>query len=183
MEKEIILNTEPNLAEYRTNIEGWVGKNGKFYGKEKELAIYANSTHKKCDKGHIYRQAWTKCPDCREAELSSKYLQLKEKEWDKVTPLTIYDSDIYFWDIDEVVDYSEQEEVSLEDLDLVICKPNYLSNIEGYYTWEDVIPEDMEVKDVVDKEIVEKLKELNDLINAHKPVSWTGGRFRTTVTL
>lgn len=178
--KEVILNTDPNIVEFKTNIEGWVGKDGRFYGKDKDMAIYANSTHKKCDKGHTYPKTWINCPTCRELGLPKKYLRLEEKEWDGVTPLCIYDTDKYFFSEDEIYDYCEYEEIDIKNLQLVICNPNYLWEISTDY-WEEVYPEDMDLKDVASKEILEKLKELNELINKETPVSWNAGKFRTTL--
>ncbi len=37
--ENIILDTDPGLIEWKTNIEGWVGKDGKFYGKDKRAAL------------------------------------------------------------------------------------------------------------------------------------------------
>jgi len=181
MNKEIILDTDSNLVEYKTDIKGWVGKDGRFYGKEKDLAIYANSTHKKCDKGHIFKKSWISCPDCRELELPEKYLRLKEIEWNKETPLCLFDTDTYFWNIDEIYDYAECEEIDIKNLDLVICEPQHLWRIETDI-WEDIIPEDMDLNDYASDEFIEKLKELNNIIDNHKPISWIGGKFRTRVT-
>jgi len=176
--KEIILNTEPNIVEYRTNIEGWVGKDGRFYGKDKDQAIYGNSTHKKCDEGHIYRKSWINCPDCEEAKKPSKYLQLDFKEWDSETPLCLFDDDKYFFAIDDIEDYLDTEDLNPEDLQLVICKPNYLWEIQTDY-WEDVYPEDRDLEDVASKELISKINELNELIRKESAVSWKAGKFRT----
>lgn len=180
MNKEVVLDTDDGIAEYKTNIEGWVGKDGRFYGKDKNLAIYANSTHKKCENGHIYSRGWVNCNICEEAKRPSKYMQLKFKEWDEVTPLNIYMTDKYFFNKDEVYYYMNDEEVEMDELELVICDPNYLSPIDEDI-WEDVLPEDMDLKDVTNKEFLIKLSELNDMINEHEPVSWNGGNYRTTI--
>ena len=176
--KEIILNTDPNIVEYKTNIEGWVGKDGRFYGKDKDQAIYGNSTHKKCEKGHIYRKSWINCPDCESEKILSKYMQLPFKDWDLKTPLCLFMSDKYFFSIDDIEDYLDIEDLKPEDLDLVICKPNFLWEIQTDY-WEDIYPEDRDLEDVASKELLSKLKELNELIRNESPVSWSGGKFRT----
>jgi len=178
-QEEIILNTDESIIEYKINIEGWVGKDGRFYGKEKDLAIYANSTHKKCEKGHVYTKHWISCPNCREEELPEKYLRLEFKEWDGETPLVIYDTDEYFFDEGAIADYCYENECEPKDLKLVICIPQYLSQICESY-WEDVLPEDWSVKDV-SKEVAEKLKELNEAIGKARVASWIAGKYRTTV--
>jgi len=180
MTKEIILDTDEDIVEYRINIEGWVGRDGRFYGKDKNLAIYANSTHKKCEKGHIYGKSWLKCQECQEAERPSKYLQLQYKEWDKITPLNLYMTDKYFFNIDDIEEYSNEEEVNMEDLELVVCVPNHLWRIEDN-VWEDILPEDMDLKEITSAEFRNKLKELNNIIDKEPPISWNGGKYRTSV--
>ena len=178
MTKEIVLDTDPSIVEYKTNIKGWVGKDGRFYGEDKGLAIYANSTHKKCDEGHIYSRGWISCPECEAAKRPTKYMQMPFKEWDGETPLCLYMSDQYFFSSDDIEDYLDCEDLESSDLELVICEPNYLWEVSTDY-WEDVFPEDMDLKDVASKELVEKLKELNELIQKETPVSWGEGKFRT----
>lgn len=181
MKKEIILDTDEDIIEYRTNIEGWVGKDGNFYGKDKERAVYANSTHKKCEKGHVYEKFWTNCRTCQEQELPSKYMQREFKEWDGKTPLCLFGEDKYFFSEDDVADYLEEEEP--ENIMLMICEPNYLWEIDMEAQWEDILPEDWSFEDVASKELLEKLKEVNTLIAGHSPVSWNEGKYRTFYSL
>ena len=176
--KEIILDTDPNIVEYRTNIEGWVGKDGRFYGKDKNQAIYNNSTHKKCENGHIYSKHWINCQDCENAKRPSKYMKLEFKEWDGKTPLCLFMDDKYFFSIDDIEDYLDTEELTPDDLELVICNPNYIWEIQTDY-WEDIMPEDRDLEDVASGELFEKFKELNELIKNEPAVSWSGGNFRT----
>lgn len=176
--EEIVLDTTPGLVELKT-VEGWVGKDGRFYGSDKQQAIYSNSTHKQCEKGHIYGKTWISCPDCREAELPEKYLRLEFKEWDGNTPLVIYDTDHYFFDEDSIREHAEENEVAVSDLRLVICEPAYLSQVEESY-WEDVLPEDWSVSDVC-KNVAEKLKELNEAISKARVASWWAGKYRTSL--
>lgn len=177
-DKEIILNTDESIVEYKT-VTGWVGKDGRFYGEDKQQAIYGNSTHKKCDKGHIYSKSWISCPDCRNEELPEKYLRLEYQEWDAETPLAIYDTDTYFFDIESIQDYAEENEIDIEDLQLVICVPAYLNQVDESY-WEEVLPEDWTVGDVC-KDVEQKLKELNEVISKARVSSWWAGKKRTTI--
>ena len=184
MENEkIILDTDPGIVEWKTNIEGWVGKDGLFYGKDKGRAVYANSTHKKCEKGHIYRKSWSICTICREESLPEKYLQMPFKEWDGTSLLYQYDSsDKYFRDEEEVQDYLDElieEGESPEELRLVICEPHYLPQVDESY-FEDVLPEDWDVKDV-SVEVHNKLQELNAAISKAGPSCWFPGKYRTSL--
>jgi len=184
-EDKIILDTDPSIIEWKTNIEGWVGKDGRFYGKEKDFAIYCNCTHKKCNKGHIYGKSWTNCPTCRDESLPEKYLQMPFKEWDGKTMLYQYDStDKYFQDEEDVRNYIEElieDGGSEKDLRLVICEPQYLNEVyEDYFI--DVLPEDWDLKDV-SKDVYQKLQELNSTIRKCRPASWLGGKYRTEIKL
>lgn len=181
MSKEkIVLDTDPDIVEYRTDIKGWVGKDGRFYGKDEHLARYANSTHKKCEKGHIHRKGY--CRFCREEETPERYKALKFKEWDGKTPLILFDDEKFFWDEGDIEDYMVDNDIeNAADLMLVICEPQYLSEIEESW-FEDVLPEDWVIKDV-DKEVAQKLEELNQAIRKSKPASWTEGKYRTKIDL
>jgi len=43
--KEIIKYDSPDSAKYVKNIEGWVSKNGKFFGKDEHIARWDGCTH------------------------------------------------------------------------------------------------------------------------------------------
>lgn len=179
MKKEVVFDTDDGIVEYRTNIEGWVGKDGRFYGKDKNQAIYANHTHKKCEQGHVYEKHWIKCKTCQLLELPSKYMQKEFKEWDYKTPLCLFGEDKYFFGEDDIADFLDEND---GDVMLMICEPNYLWEIDGNSYWEDIFPEDWSLEDAVSKELTDKLKELNDLIKGHPAISWNEGRYRTTYT-
>lgn len=184
-DEKLILDTDPGIVEWKTNIEGWVGKDGRFYGNDKRQAIYNNCTHRKCEKGHVYRKHWSYCPTCREEALPEKYLQMPYKEWDGEAFLYQYDStDKYFRDEDEVRDYLDElieEGGSEEDIRLVICEPQYLPQVDEEY-FIDVIPEDWDLIDV-SKLVHTKLQELNKAIRECRPASWIGGKYRTSIEL
>lgn len=162
--------------EYRTDIKGWVDKDGIFYGKDKKRAIYANITHKTCECGEIMPKFYSRCSKCSHTTIVEQYNKLEYKEWDGETPLTLYDDDKFFWGEDEVEEYLEDNELEIEDLMLIICEPNYLWEVESDY-WEDILDEDMNLPSEVEK----KLEELNKAIRESKPVSWGEGKYRTNI--
>lgn len=187
-EEKIILETDEDLIEYRTNVKGWVGKNKIFYGENKDLAIYGNITHKKCELGHIYDKRYSYCPTCKESEISNYYYTLKEKEWDGKVMLNVYDTDIYLsdkGDVEEYISGIEEEEderfkQNIDDVKLVLCEPNYLYEITSEF-WSDILPEGHELSDIVSKEFIDKLDELNKLIDDHDPISWSPTNTRTNI--
>lgn len=175
MSKEIVLDTDEGLVEYRTDIKGWVGKNGRFYGENKNMGISDNSTHKTCSEGHVYGKSWISCPKCSEDGGLKRYLDLPVIEWDEETPIMSYDNDTFFKDIEEVIEYLENDEdITLEDLRLVICTPNHLNEVNSEF-WSDIIPEEHDLKDIVSEEFNKKLAELNEIIDKHGPISWGAG--------
>lgn len=177
-----VLNTDPDIVEYRTNIEGWVGKDGRFYGKNESAARYANSTHKQCSCGDITSKHRTECESCWSKKSLAKYYARPEIEWDGETPLYSEACDEYFYDADAISEYSIDEGIDAAEMMFVVCVPNYLTEFSTEQ-WDDVLPEDGEVRYYVSKEVLEKLDELNKLIRNAKPVSWGPGKHRTSVAI
>jgi hypothetical protein len=59
VKEEIRMFDDPNLVEYRTNLEGWTGPDGLYHGKGdagERRARYANSTHTKCECGAVIKK-------------------------------------------------------------------------------------------------------------------------------
>ena len=182
--KEKILFPEDDIVEYRTNIEGWVGKiDSRFYGKEEALDRCMNSTHKKCDKCGGTVEKYSYCKPCAHKRSVERYFEMEFEEWDGETPLCLYDSDRFFWDADSIEDYlddfDEEDCPSPEDLPLVICKPQYFHEIDVYHFWEELFPEDCDMSDYPD--LNEKVEELNKFIREYRtPASWVPSNKRTT---
>jgi hypothetical protein len=82
-EEKVILITDDVAAEYRTDISGWVSRDGIFFGKDERTARWAGCTHVLCGdcgkptiKGHIY------CSDCNYKRIVEKYKALPQSTWD-----------------------------------------------------------------------------------------------------
>lgn len=133
------------------------------------------------------------CVQCGYLNKNEKYQALEFKEWDGETPLVIFDDDKYFFSIEDIEEYVNDfnDDLDFEDLiqndrlfpeslRLVICVPNYLSIVNEDH-WDDILlGEDQELD--LSKDVAEKLKALNEAIKAEPAVSWSPGKFRTTVT-
>lgn len=121
------------------------------------------------------------------------YKDLPFKEWDGKTPLVIFGDDKYFFDSDDIESYLEEingdvkdesEKRTSTDLQLMICEPNRIAEIDFNGLYGDVLPEDMDIEDVVPNDILHLMNELNKLIKEKKPIlSWSEGKFRTTVDI
>lgn len=175
-EEKIILDTDTDAAEFKT-FSGWVSKKGRYFGSKEQDARYDGCTHNKCDCGEIKEKFYTRCFSCRNKKEQENYENLEFKEWDYETPLCLYKSDTYFFDEDSVFDYCEENDITLEDLKLVLCKPNYLFHISSDY-WIDILPEDCDIP----KELEKRLDDLNEFISTLKPISWEESKIRTKVT-
>lgn len=173
--EEIKLIDDPNLVEYRKDLEGWTGPDRLYYGKGEqgeERARYANSTHKKCSCGSLIEKTRYRCGSCVEKSTREKFLSLEEVEWDGKSVIATYDDDMFFSELDDAYDYCTSNDVDIEDLMLVLCvKENRIDEIdidelnEEYRTESDSLSE-------LHPEIAEKVKELNELIRNTKPKLW-----------
>jgi hypothetical protein len=154
------------------------------YYRSKESAIYSLITHNKCECGNLMRRGHLKCESCRSKKREEVYNSMSFMEWDGVTPLVLFDSDIYFFGEDDIYDYIYNEELDsdqIDNLQLVICQPNHFNEIDLDY-WGDIFPEDFDAERSI-PEFIKKLDEFNKFISEQEPISWSEGKFRTKVKL
>lgn len=163
----------PEAAQLKT-VSGWISSDGRFFGNDENLARFAGSTHKICECGNEMPVSRIVCDSCYAKVRAEKYWKLPFKEWDRETPLVVYDDDKFFWDEDQIIEYLEENELNPEDLKLVICEPRYPSPIDSSY-WEDDLPEDHELPD----ELQNKIVELNKFIKTLEPLGWWPTDIRT----
>lgn len=135
------------------------------------------STHKTCECGNVYEKN-SYCDPCATKRSNESYYKKKYKVWDGATPLCNWRDDKYFFDIESIEEYLEENELEPSDLQLMICEENNISNIDESY-WEDIMPENWDSMADGNKEFVEKLKEFNEFINKQPPFSWREGDYRT----
>jgi len=98
--------------------------------------------------------------------MAEQFASYPVEKWDGETPCCVFDSDIYFFDEDSLLDYIAENESETE-LRICKCKPVYLSPINED-NWCDDLPEDGELPD----EVVTALESLNKAISESGPVSW-----------
>lgn len=169
-------------AAQKVTVTGWKSRHNHFYGDDEHLARWAGCTHLICECGAEMEKSYTICRDCSSKNRNGQYEAMPFKEWDGEGMLTLYDDDRYFWDEDEVREYCEDNEIPLDKLRLIICEPQYAHEIdEDYYS--DILPEDMKLEDCY-YELAEAIEKVNQFIRKkEKPISWIGGKFRTTITM
>lgn len=165
-EDKMILYDSDEAAQYKTGISGWVNSKNIFYGDDEDLARWSGCTHKKCQCGIIMEKQYLMCKVCREKERVENYDNYPKEKWDYVSP--IYCEGDYFYDEDELNDHCEEFECNPESLRLLICKPNYLPEIESDY-FEDSLFDGRELP----SNIAKALDDLNEVIRQYKdPISW-----------
>lgn len=169
--KEIVMFNSPEAAQYKTNISGWVSRDGRFFGNDERTARYAGCTHTICeDCGQPVERRRLICKNCEEKRAITKFNAMPKEVWNEEGGLYSDSHDKYFWSWDEVEEYCEDEGVKEEDLRLIICKPNYPRQLtEDYFC--DELSEDGELPD----SIVQAMEAFNKVLEKSAPLSWYPG--------
>lgn len=179
-EKETMMYDSLEAATFVTNISGWIDKDGRFFGNNKDsehMARYSSCTHMRCECGELMTKGWTKCEKCRSISDIEKYNKLTFKEWNGKDIVYSELVNKYFNDSDEIEYYCADEEIDPKDLRLLLCYPNEFREIESDY-WEDVLPEESEGE--LPKKLQEALIVFNEVIKSLSPASYSPSKTRTT---
>ena len=181
MSKDKILYNSDEAAQFKTGLSGWVSRDGRFFGENEHLARYCGCTHKNCDKCGNEILVNSYCDSCHAKSRDEKFKSYELVDWDGKTPFAIFDSDEYFFDFDSFTDYVADNELSKNDLQLVLCEPNYMREVENDY-WEDELPDGDD--SYIPDDILSALKTLNDLIGYKKTIlSWSQSDKRIEIDL
>ena len=176
---EIILKTSEEAAKFVT-IEGWVDRNGRYWGKDEYMARWSGCTHIICPEcGTATPKGYTICSECREKKAIKRYEAKERKQWDGERPLYSEAADQFFFDDDELMDFMEDSPGFQHDIDalrLVICEPIYLRQLD-FDHWCDQLDEDVELSEAV----MDAIDNLNAVIRDEGPVSWQPGKFTATI--
>lgn len=181
---EMVLFSSEEAA-HKVIIDGWVSRNGYFYGDDERAARYDGCTHVACERcGKPVRKGWLACDECREKREAEKYAALERKEWDGEGMIYSDSHDQYFdcWeDVDDLIDElsGPGSPVTIESLRLLICEPQYAREVDTDY-WSDDLPEDGDLP----PDIEEALEEFNAVIRNHRePLSWIPGKYAVRIPL
>mgnify|MGYP000935104589 CR=1 FL=1 len=87
-----------------------------------------------------------------------QFLNLSEMEWDGESPIYSDINDTYYRDLDEA-ECDLEENQTLEDLQLLACKPEYIRPLDESYC-EDILPEDGELP----QEVLDAMNEFNQKV-------------------
>lgn len=174
-EVKILLFDDPKLVEYRTDLEGWTGPDRLYYGKGEEgerRARYGNSTHRKCECGEFFPKN-SYCRVCSEKKSKENFLKLEEVEWDGESMMCERYGEKFFSDMDDVLEYCEDNEIDIEDLELMLCKKEVgISEINIDELNEEYSDQHGEGVSHYHPNIAKKVDELNELIRNAEPKLW-----------
>ncbi|WP_437918564.1 hypothetical protein [Sphingobacterium sp. LRF_L2] len=122
-------------------------------------------THRNCEKcGVEFKKPYDyvkKCDACISSAVREKWEKLPIVGYDGKKPLFLYNSDNqYFFDIGDIIDYCEENEIDVSELMLVTCVKSSFSeiDIEDLTSSYEVVHEDWEPSDA----FLAKLAEFNE---------------------
>jgi len=168
--QNIILAESDEAASIQT-VTGWVSSDGKFWGNDERMARYAGSTHKICENnpehGIVDQRSW--CKACRAEKMEKRWNEMPKEEYTpEAFPLHLYDTDRYFFDVEDLVYWLEENNIKPEDVRLTKCKPAYPDQIDPDEHFCDILPEDGEVPE----DVREAFEKLNEVLKKSEPFSW-----------
>lgn len=171
MSSEKIVMIDDDDAAQPYTMEGWKSRTGYFYADE-SLARYEGCTHRPCGQcGAPAEKAYTKCLTCREDAAKKRFLARPQANLDGEDWLYSEREDRFYPDLESAEDDLEEGE-TLEDLRLIICEPVTARALDSEY-FEDELPEDEEIPEVIEAAIMAFNKAVKDVI-----LSWRPGRNR-----
>jgi len=185
-EEIIILVTDEESAK-KVTVEAWMSSKGNYFLSE-DSARQDGATHTLCKCGQMFkRDYYTACVICRDEAWNKKnieqYNKKEFKEWDEKTPLYSYAHDEYFYSIDDIECFLEDNELGpTPDLRLVICEGVKPGSVDADY-FEQALPENYDFDDVASKAVKNALNALNEALAQEKPWSWEPGKYRTTINI
>lgn len=176
-EAKIILMDSAEAASIKT-VTGWVSSDGRFFGNNEDLARYAGATHRKCHNNpeHPIYRVNSYCEICHTEKRKVNFQAMPRKPWEN-EPLTINCAERFFFDADDLRDYCMENLVLPNELDLVICKPNYPSEIDGSDLFCDDLSDDGELP----SELQEAFDAFNAVIRKSGPLSWSAGEYAAII--
>lgn len=170
---KIILPDSQEAATYRTDIAGWVSRDGIFYGdgpKGERVARYIGCTHVLCKRcGEPTPKEHSLCDACTALYNADRYAAMPRAKWDGEAPLYSEVTEEFYGDLNAVGDTLKDGQ-TLADLRLVICEPVHATPLETDY-FSDDLPDDGELP----QQILDAIDAFNAAV-AGVILSWRPGK-------
>lgn len=177
-EEKIIHYDSQEAAQFQTGLSGWVDRYGRFWGNDEHMARWSGCTHLNCTKCGEQIEVRSYCRSCSHKTDVERYLSMPKQEWYGEEYLYSMSYDKYIYSNEELFDFLAETNTSPEDLMLVICEPNYLSQINSDY-WCDDLTEDGDLPGNVES----ALEALNKAIRDAGPASYSPGNKAAIITM
>lgn len=119
------------------------------------------------DHGPVENRSY--CEACRAEKMEVKWQDMEKAPFlEELMPLCVFDSDRYFFDLDDLCYWLEEHELKPESVRLVQCEPVHARPIDPDEHFADDLPEDGEAPDA----LREAFDVLNAVIAKCEPLSW-----------
>jgi hypothetical protein len=100
-------------------------------------------------------------------------MSLEEVEWDGESAMCIRNSDNFFFSMEDVYDFYEDEDIEVENIELMLCeKEVHISQINIDELNDEYVDCDGHGVSHFHPEIAKKVDELNELIRRVEPKLW-----------
>lgn len=174
MSKKVIFPDDPDAAKFVTGLSGWVSANGRYLGNDEgseEAARYDGCTNYKCKEcGRSTYKGWKICIECKHQKLIEKCAKSEKVVWDEETPIYSHTDDVFFYCLDDLVDYMDlnDDKRSVNELCLALCEKISLSPIDAEFYYSE-LPDNMFPPSSLLEAISEFNKKIKDIFVGWSP--------------
>jgi len=186
MKKLIEISTLDDLkaCAKKVNVDGWACAHcGLFYGNTEDSEMHARYCCTRVSECHtcggLSQPHRAYCDACELDHVHEAFQQLEEVDWDGQTPLCIFRGDEYFFDPEGLELFLDGHCIPIDDLRLVICKPQELPVFEMNEYLEDYTPLEDDFFELP-KGWQEAEKAVNDYLKKCGHFCWYGGNKRVS---
>lgn len=174
MKTEPIIEFDSEESAHQVTVTGWVSRHGRFYGKDERAARWDGCTHIKCTTcGKPTEKHYLICNLCRQAKDDADWAACPRKDWDGKSMVYSETLDRYYNSPDDAEDDVDGEDVmTLDELRLVICEPNYAHELTTEI-YSDLLDEDYNVPPSIEA----AMDAYNKAIKECEPLSWSPGKY------
>ncbi|EOV0251079.1 hypothetical protein ACOIWS_002731 [Salmonella enterica] len=172
--EKIVMMDSDEAASIRT-LTGWVDRQGRFWGNDEYQARWCGATHRKCKnkpEEHPIHSTHGYCEECHRESRQAKFAEMERAVW-AGEPLVIFDGDQYFFNAESLVEYCRENSVFPNELQLLICEPNYPPEFDIEQHCEEIIPDGGDCYSLP-QAVLDAADALNKAIKESSPVSWSG---------
>jgi hypothetical protein len=171
---EQVVNFDSPEAAKLTTVTGWMSREGRFYGNDERAARWGGCTHTACTNcGKFTPKHCLLCDDCKRAKEDAKWAARPRKEWDGKAMIFSETTDEYHNSPEDAEDCLEWNDgMTMEDLRLVICEPNYAGELT-----DEIFCDELDEDGNTPPELDAAIEVFNKAIKNIPPLSWSPGEF------